>query len=230
MSAVMEKKELVFNWQEMARYLKLYVGEADWEAHLVDKFKKLENRYGTDKAKELIKKAAACAILLPTYDRSTIKDPPQNILYWCDTWTQFNERDWVELLTEVIHRDKEIENWRNQCLSLGVVHPIEYSIVTREAFNRLYTMADESGVVTPENKKDIVRRFQNLVLAYGGNVICYLFVKEEFKIRKKVANWRTNYFFERLIFDTYSFDQVFKIKKQELAKTNQKLVKSIRVD
>lgn len=230
-SAVMEKEEFTISMDDAERYLNLYVGECEsgWKYHIGDTYSKFLKKSNAEDSKALMRKVIACSILLPTYDKSVIKTPVQNLLHWCHTWSQFNERDWVELLRIEIEKDKEIEGWRNQCLSLGVVHPIEYSPVTREAFNRLFGKAQDAGVITKENKADMVRRFQNLVLAYGGNVICYLFMKEEYKINKKVLNWRSNYFFEKLIFDTYTPEQVFKIKKQELAKTNPKLVKSVTI-
>jgi len=229
-SAVMEKTDdFTLSIQDSTKYLNLYVGESDWEKHLKILYGRLLKKHGAAEAKELMRKTIACTILLPTHDKSKIPTPVENLLFWTPTYTQFNERDWVLELQEVIEADKDIEGWRNQCLSLGVVHPLEYSPVTREAFNRLFTKAEEAGAVNDSNKKDMIRRFQNLVLAYGGNVICYMFVKEDYKINRKILNWRSNYFFEKLIFDTYTPEQVFKIKKQELAKTNPKLVKSVRV-
>jgi hypothetical protein len=108
------------------------------------------------------------------------------------------------------------------------VYPIVYAPWPRQAFNWLFKAAEESGQVTDENREQVEKRFERLVLTYGGLVICHIFQKEEYKIKKKVLNWRTGYFFERLIFDIYTIDQVLKIKKQELLKTNKTLVKQIQ--
>lgn len=211
-----------------SKYLNLYLGEADWRQHIADLTAKT-SKYKPSEATEIVKKAIACAVMLPTYDKSSRTDPPQNLLYWVGGYTQFNERDWVKELRERIDQDAKIEGWRNQALSLGIIHPIEYSPVTRQAFNWLFDAAEKAGAVTPDNKADITKRFQNLILAYGGNVICYVFQKEAHKL-KKILNWRTGYFFEHVIFEVFNVEQVLKIKKAELAKTNPKLVKRIRQD
>lgn len=210
-----------------ARYLNLYVGDADWMSHMGQLWNRLNKKYSEDQAKQLMKKTIACTTLLPAYDKTKIPETPENLLHWCSSYFQFNERDWFEELKQVISKDIQIEGWRNQCLALGIVYPLEYSPVTRQAFKWLYGKADEAGVITEENKETVVRRFQNLVFAYGGNVVCYVFLKHEGHIRK-ILNWRTGYFFERAIFDVYTIDQVMKIKAAELKKTNAKLVKSIQ--
>lgn len=229
MSAVMEKGKLTT--ENMVKYLNLYIGETSWEdklAHLYNRV--LLPKLGEKQAKITFKESVAFAILGQEYASIPVPDELSNALYRI-SWAQFKERDdWVALLEKRIKDDIEIESSRDQCLSLGIVHPLDYSPVTRQAYNWLYGKAEDSGVVTEENKKDIVRRFQNLVYAYGGNVVCYIFMKEETKVKKKVLNWRSNYFFERLIFDVYTLEQILKIKKQELNKTNSKLVKKVRVD
>ena len=212
------------------KYLNLYVGQADWQHHIAQLWGRLSSKqYSPEDRKAMMRKILSCAILLPSYDKTKVPEVPENLLYWVSSYTQFNERDWFSLLQDVIERDTEIEKWRNQSLSLGVVHPIEYSPVTRQAFNWLYSEADHAGVITPDNKQDMERRYKNLVLAYGGNVICSIFIKEKHRL-KKVLNWRTGYFFERIIFETYTAEQVLKIKKAELSKTNQSLVKQLRSD
>lgn len=210
-----------------ARYLNLYVGDADWLYHMSQMWTRLSKKYSVDEAKQQMKKIIACAVLLPAHDKTKVPELPENLLYWCSSYSQFGERDWFDQLKQVISKDLQIEEWRNQCLALGIVYPLEYSPVTRQAFKWLYGKAEEAGEVTEEDKETIIRRFQNLVFAYGGNVICYIFLKHEAQVRK-ILNWRTGYFFERAIFDVYTIDQVLKIKKAELNKTNTKLVKSIQ--
>lgn len=213
------------------KYLSLYVGSADWEKHIMKLHTDFNKRYGGDvEAVGLqMKRAIACATLLPREDRSTQIDPdnPQNLLFRCPSWSQFNEKNWFDLFKKVVARDIEIQQWRNEALSLGVIDPIEYQPYCRQAFNWLYGKADETGAINDENKEEMARKFRNIVWAYGGAVISYVFTKHESEL-KKVLNWRSGYFFERVIFDVYSKDQVLKIKKAELDKTNNKLVKSIR--
>lgn len=210
------------------KYLNLYVGESDWGRHIDALWFRLLKRHGEEAAKTLLKKTIACATLLPVYDRTKIPDNPENLLFWCPSYQQFNDEDWTSKFLAVIQRDEEIESWRLDCQRLGVVYPIVYAPWPRQAFNWLFKAAEESGHVNDSNKNLIEKRFERLVLTYGGLVICHIFQKEEYKIKKKVLNWRTGYFFERLIFEIYSIDQVLKIKKQELLKTNKTLVKQIQ--
>jgi hypothetical protein len=127
-----------------------------------------------------------------------------------------------------IAEDEKIEGWRLECQRLGVIYPIVYAPWPRQAYNWLYKASEESGQLNDDNRELIEKRFERLVLTYGGLVVCHIFQKEEHKIKKKILNWRTGYFFEKLIFDIYTIDQVLKIKKQELAKTNPTLVKKIQ--
>ena len=210
------------------KYLNLYVGESDWGKHIDSLWGRLSKKYGDTEAKTLLKKTIACATLLPVYDRTKIPDLPENLLFWCPSYQQFSEKDWFSLLLDVIAEDEKIEQWRLECQRLGVVHPIVYAPWSRQAYNWLYSAAEASGQVNDSNREQLEKRFERLVLTYGGLVICHIFQKEEFKLKKKVLNWRTGYFFERLIFDIYSIDQVVKIKKQELSKTNPTLVKKIQ--
>lgn len=228
-STVMEK-EYVLNEEIASRYLTLYLGVSDWEVHLKTLYARLKRQYGDQTAKEELRKRIAFAVMLPAYDKSTITDPPENLLFKGSHYSQYDQKDWVGLLGEQIKQDKEIEETRNKCKSLGYVYPIVYSPITRQAFNWLFEKAQNAGVVTPQNKQDVVKIFEKLVVAYGGKVICTIFEKEDWKINKKVLNWRSNYFFEKLIYEIYTPEQIFKIKKQELAKTNPRLVRSVRTD
>jgi hypothetical protein len=119
--------------------------------------------------------------------------------------------------------------WRNQALSLGVIDPLEYAPYTRQAFKWLIEKAEASGVMTDEAKEDIARRHANMVKAYGGACVSSIFVKHTESLNK-VLNWRSGYFFERLIFDLYAPEDVMKIKRAEIAKTNETLVKKVRVE
>lgn len=226
MQVELEKQTIT---KEMAvKYLSLYVGDADWSKHIDTLWSRLLRKHDESQAKVLLKKTIACATMLPVYDRTKIPDNPENLLFWCPTYQQFNEKDWTEIFLEIVSKDEQIEGWRLECQRLGVVYPIVYAPWPRQAFNWLFKAAEESRQVTEENREQVEKRFERLVLTYGGLVICHIFQKEEYKIKKKVLNWRTGYFFERLIFDIYTIDQVLKIKKQELLKTNKTLVKQIQ--
>jgi len=123
--------------------------------------------------------------------------------------------------------DQKIARWRNQCKSLGIIDPIDYSPITRQAFNWLYGSAEDSGIITNENKVRIEQSLKRLVYAYGGASICSVYDKHEGVIKRKVLNWRSNYFFEKALYEVFTIDQLVKIKRQELKKTNPKLVKKI---
>jgi len=223
------------NWlsQVASKYLTIYVGELeaahDWDYHIGILSSRLAKKYSNqEEMVKTLRNTIACAILLPVYDRKSLTDPPENLLYWCSGYRQFAEKDWYDLLYSVVKKDQEIIKWRNRCQSLGIIDPIDFSPITRQAFNWLYVAAQDSGVVTSANDERIQQSFQRLVWAYGGAVVCSLFQNHEATVQKKVLNWRTNYFFERLIFDVFTVDQVVKIKRQELKKTNQRLVKHIK--
>lgn len=227
----MLKEQVEVNWLSAVseKYLNLYVAEIDWKYHQGVLYQRwIRSGMSESEAVDKLRKVIACTVLLPQLGKQRIPDPPENLLYQCSSFHQFNERDWYEELHKVVERDKEIVRWRNQCQSLGIIDPIDYSPITRQAFNWLFSAAERSGVVTPENKQRIEQSFKRLVYAYGGAVICSIFQKNENLIDRKVLNWRSNYFFEHLIFDVYTIDQIVKIKRQELKKTNPKLVKQIR--
>lgn len=228
MSVQLDPKNYEITKEIAIKYLNLYVGESDWSRHIDTLWSRLVKKHAEDQAKILLKKTIACTVLLPLYDKTKIPDNPENLLFWCPSYQQFSDRDWTQDLIEVIQKDAQIEQWRIECQRLGVVYPIVYAPWPRQAYNWLFKAAEESGQVNESNKDQIEKRFERLVLTYGGLVICHIFQKEEFKIKKKVLNWRSGYFFERLIFDIYSIDQVVKIKKQELLKTNKTLVKQVQ--
>lgn len=230
MQKVEDRKEFHLSPELAAKYLSTYVADIDWTKHISRLWGRLLKRHGEQEAKELMRKIIACTVLLPASDKTKIPDNPENLLYWVQSYQQFDEEDWVEELSSVVERDEQISAWRNQCLSLGIVHPFQYSPVTRQAFNWLYSMAEETGAVTSSNKNDVEKQCRNLVLAYGGTVVVNVFEKHRRDIKRKILTWRNTYFFEHLIYDTYSFEQVFKIKRQELGRTNDNLVKQIRID
>jgi len=207
------------------KLLGLYVGEADWWTHIVSLHQRLVKRHGKDKAAELVREAIAFTILLPAYDRSTKIDPdnPQNLLFWGLKYQQFEQRNWFEELKKVIRRDQQITAWRREALKLGVIDAIEYQPWCRQAYKWLCAEAEDSGV---ELTSELKLKFRQLVMAYGGAVVSYIFEKHHNAV-KKIVNWRSGYFFERLIFNTYNVDEVLKIKNNEIKKTNSKWIKEV---
>jgi len=208
------------------KLLTIYVAENDWWPHVGRLYKQLERKHGPEEAKNLVRRAVAFTILLPAFDRTTRIDMenPENHLFWGQKFHQFNDRDWFAELQKVIRRDQEITEYRRKALSLGVIDPIDYQPYSRQAFKWLCGKAEDSGVeLTP----DLKNKFRQLVMTYGGAVVSYIFENHRGAV-DKIVNWRSGYFFERTIFDVYSLDQVLKIKKAELEKTNSKWIKKLR--
>ncbi len=216
-----------FPTPEMCRYLTIYVGSIDWTKQLAKLWS--SNKIGHDSAK--MKQVVSATILLPYVDKSTYIDPehPENLLLKMPYYQQLGERDWFAEFKKIYEQDSVTDARRRAAYALGIVTPFEYSPLTRQAYNWLYTKAEDTHAVdTTEQKKDVSERFKNLVTAYGGAVICNIFSRHEASL-KKVVNWRTGYFFEKIIYEVYTPEQVLKIKKSELDSTNTKLVKSVRI-
>lgn len=209
------------------KYLNIYVGESDWPKHINQLWTNLENKNkNLDLSKDEIKKIIACTLLLPTYEKTTIPDPVHLILFWCTSWGQLKERDWFTLFKDVIKKDILIQNNRKNLLDIGVIDPIDYSPLTRQAFNWLYAEAEKNDCITDENRSEIKTKLQNLVRIYGGAVISNIFTNHKNSLNK-ILNWRSGYFFEREIYNVYSYDQIVKIKNLEIQKLNPKYVKKI---
>jgi len=209
------------------KYLNLYVGDCDWVKHINKLWINLENKNkNTSVSKEEIKKVISCTALLPTVEKITIPDPVHQILFWCTSWSQLHDRDWFTLLKEVIKKDILIQQNRKALLSIGVIDPIDYSPLTRQGFNWLYTEAENSGIINSENKKFIENKLQNMVRIYGGAVVSNVFTNYKSNVQK-VHNWKTGYFFEREIYNIYNLDQISKIKTLEIQKLNPKYVKTL---
>jgi len=210
------------------RYLKLYVADIDWSIHIGNLYKNFSNKLKNESlAKEGVRKAIACTILLPLVKKTTIPDPPSNLLFWCTAWQEFDEADWFALFASVLKEDLEIINHRNKALQLGIIDPIDVTPITRQAYNWMYEKAIDSHSDKYIND-DLKNKLFNLVRAYGGAVICNMFVSHKLNI-DKVLNWRSGYFFEKQIYKVYSIDQILKIKATELNKTNQKYIIKIGV-
>jgi len=225
LNTVVRDKSLPLDVAE--KYLNLYIGDADWKTHISKLWTNFENKNrNSDQSKEDVKRAIACAALLPTIEKTNIPDPVHLILFWCPTWNQYKERDWFSLLVEIIKKDLYIQNNQTELLSLGVIDPIDYSPLTRQSFNWLYLQAEQSGDINEENKSIVTKKMQNLVRIYGGAVVSNVFQNHK-HIIDKVFNWKTGYFFEREIYNVYTFEQIKKIKKTEIEKLNPKYIKKL---
>lgn len=208
------------------KYLKLYVADISWQEHIATLWKNASKNKSEDLAKEHVKKAVSCAVLLPYVEKTPIPDPPSNLLFWCTGWQQFNTVDWFTTFLDILKEDLIIVEKRNELIKLGVIDRIDVTPITRQAFNWLYEKAVDSAGLSEANQKDIKVKFTNLVKAYGGATICNIFVNHKSNIAK-VLNWRSGYFFEKEIHKVYSLDQIKKIKSTEISKINKNYIKKI---
>lgn len=225
LSKVIEDKVIPMDVAD--KYLRLYVADVDWTKFVSDLWGNASKKnLSLEEKKDFMKRSIACTILTPLVNRSAIPDPPQHLLFWVSTWRTFHENDWLELFQAVAKEDLKISQNRNSFIKLGVIDPIDVSPLTRQAFNWLYDAADNAGCINESNKKALINKFSNLVRAYGGAVICNIFVNHKMNI-EKVLNWRSGYFFEKEIYKVYSIEQIAKIKTSELNKTNSLYVKKI---
>ena len=208
-------------------YLKMYVADIDWKPHIQKLWNNFYNKNkNEEESKNLVKRAISCAILLPITDNTQVPDPPHSLLFWCTGWAQFYERDWFDLFKETIKKDIEIKNNIKQVISSGIIDPIEYSPMTRQAFNWLYEKAESSGEINDDNKEVVVTKLKNMVKVYGGAVICSIFVNHQ-SLLDKVLSWRNGYFFEKQIYKVYTVEKIHKIKKMEFSKTNSSYIKKV---
>lgn len=210
-------------------YLNLYLGKSDWSRHIADLYARLQKQIG-EKAKEQMKQVVSCAIALPALDKSVrrgIDDSrPETLLFSCHKFQQFGERDWFAKLQDIVKEDLRIQEHRNEILRLGVIDPIDYQPYTRQAFYFLFDKAEQAGAVELEGKAKVTKSMENLVRRYGGFVVSSMFTKHVDRL-DNVVNWRSGYFVERQIHKTYTFEQMKKIKQEELNRSPQKLVKAV---
>jgi len=210
------------------KYLKLYVADIDWQPHISDLWSVSIKKYSNENlAKEHVKKAIACTVLLPYLDGTDVPEQPSKLLFWCTAWKQFNKEDWFTMFLDILKEDIDISSKRNILLNLGVLDPIDVSPIARQAFNWLYDQFSNNCDMNEVNTADAKNKFMNLVRAYGGASICSVFIHHKSNVTK-VFNWKSGYFFEKQIHKIYSIDELIKIKKTELSKTNNKYIKNIK--
>jgi hypothetical protein len=210
-----------------AKYLTLYLGESEWKDKIDQLFVVQKKKLGEDKAKDFVKKSIACACLSPVINKSAIPDEKHVLLFWVSGWPQFNERDWFVLFRDVLKADIQIEKNRFLILQEGVFDHIDIPPLTRQAYNWLYEKLDKESFSSQDKKEEAVTKMKNLIKIYGGAVICNVFTNYGLNI-EKVLNWRSGYFIEREIHKVYSTEQIIKIKKAEIHKTNLNYIKSIK--
>jgi hypothetical protein len=223
-----ESNSLPINVAE--KYLKLYVADIPWQESIATLWKNSLNKMqNQEAAKDHVKKAISCATILPLMEKTAIPDPATNLLFWCTGWAQFNKSDWFTLYLDILKEDIKINEIRNEVIRLGIIDPIDISPITRQAYNWLYQKAEELEDMSKIDTNILKGKLINLVKAYGGAVICNIFVNHKSHI-DKVFNWRSGYFFEKQIHNVYSVDQIKKIKLAELTKTNNKYIKTIDIN
>lgn len=222
------QKENKLQLDDVKKYLTIYLGEADWDNAIKRVYIQISKKYRNDASKKM-QEVLSCAILLPLYDSIKIPHDPTKVLFWAQSESNLLQHDWYDCLQSEMEKDRAILKNRQVVSTLGVITPIDYSPITRQAFNWLYARGCEMGHIKDDNKKVVEQKYKNLVSIYGGQVICNLFERDSRNnpILKDVINWRSGYFIERLIFKTYPVESVIKIKKQELAKTNKDLIKQL---
>lgn len=221
-------KEDMLPLEVAEKYLTIFLGPGDWQKCILRLWEISKNKYNSEEERKyFVKKSVSCATLLSYVEKSTIPKIPENLLYWCGSWKQFNDRDWFKMFQEIVKKDIEIIENRNKAIVIGVIDPIDISPMTRQAFNWLYNSAKESGAVNDDNKEDIEKKLANLVKAYGGAVICNIYVNHKKNV-DNVFNWNSGYFFEKEIHEVYSIDKILKIKNAELQKANQNYVKKVQ--
>lgn len=213
------------DWTKWNNYLQLYVAEIDWVPHLEELVRRKQNN-------DLIKNQIACTILLPSYDKSVLTNPPQNLLFWVAKYTQINDRDWRKELTVIDERNAVYDELKDPLLDLGIIDPLEFHPITRQAYNWLIEKAEAS----PDGcSLETAKKFKNLVYIYGGAVICSVFQKPEWQKKiRNLHNWRTGFFFRQLIHEVYpNSNDIIKIKTMEINKlknADSKLVRTVKKD
>lgn len=209
------------------KYLTLYLGEADWPEKLGQLWAVQKKKIGEDKAKDFVKKSVACACLSPVVNKSAIPTENHVLLFWVSGWPQFNERDWLSLFRDTIKSDIQIEKNRATIIKEGIFDHIDIPPLTRQAYNWLYERLDKEAFSSQDKKEEAVTKMKNLIRIYGGAVVCNLFTNYSPHV-DRILNWRSGYFVEKEIHKIYSTEQIIKIKKAEIQKTNSNYVKTVK--
>lgn len=211
---------------ELVKYLEIYTAPnppVDWKTHLDNLTERVRDR---DRRRQQV----AFAILLPAYDKSVVRNgmDPAKLLFGAPKFDQFDGRDWWDDLIKVKQQDDGHIETRQQALNHGFVYPLEYNPRWRQAFRWLIERVEKHND-NDLNLEDSKHKFENLVFCYGGAIICNIFNKPELSKRiESLPNWRTAYFFERLIHKVYKPEEIIQIKKndiEEIKRSDPKLIK-----
>jgi hypothetical protein len=219
-------KSNVLSIEVADKYLTIYLGESTWPEKISQLWAVQSKRHGEEKAKEIVKKCIACACLSPVINKTTIPEENHVLIFWVAGWPQFNERDWFSMFKDVVKSDIEIEKNRNLIIQLGIFDHIDIPPLTRQAYNWLYERLDGEKFTSQEQKEKSVTKMKNLVKIYGGAVICNVFTNYSSNV-DKVLNWKSGYFIEKEIHKIYSMNQIIKIKKSEIQKTNSNYIRKV---
>jgi hypothetical protein len=70
------------------KYLNLYIADIDWKPHISQLWSNALKKFRNETvAKDHVKKAIACATILPLVEKTIIPDPPSNLtflVYWME--------------------------------------------------------------------------------------------------------------------------------------------------
>lgn len=212
--------------------LTIYLGEdEDWWG-CVDRLRKqlLKKKGEKDTDNDVIdrlKNVVSFAILMQSHDRSIRIDHehPQNNLFWAVGYHQLGQKDWFQELKSVVRKDMEIAKHRKRILHLGVIDPIEYHPYSRQAYKWICEAVEGTNIELNPTRQSKIRKF---VMTYGGAVVSHVLYKNRPLVDRRVINWRTTYFLERVIHEVYDVEQIVKIKENDLKSTNPDWVKQVR--
>lgn len=203
------------------RYLNIYVAERDWLPDIERVFTR--TRGNTQQCQERV----SAAILMPLVSKVQIPDPPENLLYMCHKYHQFEGHDWYDMWVKTALKDRKIASFRTKCENVGIIENVDFVPTTRQAYRWLIEESVNAGDLTDQNKTRVEAALLRLVWAYGGVPIVETFNKNSFAIKKEMVNWRTGYFFEKIMHKTFREDQLLIMKKEEL-RSNPTRVKTVK--
>lgn len=214
--------------QVASRYLLQSYGDRDWEGTIKELKQFLSNKYSDKGQKNRdLYRTISFGIHLPIIQQNMRPNQESaDILFRCRYFRQFSEKDWHENLRKIAGKDLEIYNNRTHILQQGVITNPQYQPYTRQAYNRLCRMAEETGAIGDHNCSEVHQRHKRFVQIYGGAVINSIFSEYENRLNR-VINWATPYFFEHLIYKQYNLDNIIRMKSAELSKTSDALIQHI---
>lgn len=206
--------------QLAAQYLLQSYGDRDWVAAIEELGERLNKNSQSKTGQQTI----AFAVHLPLIQK-TFKPNEEgtDILFRCRYFRQFDQKDWSAELQKIAQKDLEIYHQRQDVLAGGIITTPQYQPYTRQAYNWLCQMAEDTGAINEDNRIKVHDRHKKFVQVYGGSIINSIFSNYSRQL-DKVVNWATPYFFERLIYQNYDHESIIKIKQAEFSKTSDALI------